>query len=112
MADGDFPVLPSLFPESEDPLGPLGLDLYLWLTYRVFFLEGPVALPWKRLYRQFGADPAKADDRFVVRNFRTKCLRELVKIKTAWPEFRYSTVKGYLVLFPSRTLISPTKGQE
>ena len=91
---------------------PLGLDLYLWLTYRVFSLEKPVALPWKRLYRQFGANPGKADDRFVVMNFRRKCLRELVKIKTAWPELRYSTAKGHLVLFPSRTLISPKKGKE
>ena len=85
---------------------PLGLDLYLWLTYRVFSLEKPLALPWKRLYRQFGSDPGKAEDRFVVRDFRTECLRELAKIKTAWPELIYSTVKGALILFPSRTLIS------
>lgn len=91
---------------------PLGLDLYLWLTYRVFSLEKPISLPWKRLHRQFGAHPGKADDRFVVMNFRKNCLRELVKIHTAWPEFRYSTAKGHLVLFPSRPLISPTKGKE
>ena len=37
---------------------PLGLDLYLWLTYRTFSLKGPLRLSWARLYRQFGVDPA------------------------------------------------------
>ena len=90
---------------------PLGLDLYLWLTYRVFSLEKAIALPWKRLYQQFGANPGKANDRFVVMNFRKKCLRELVKIKTAWPEVNYSTAKGVLILFPTRPLISTKEGE-
>ena len=90
---------------------PLGLDLYLWLTYRVVSLEKAIALPWKRLYQQFGANPGKANDRFVVMNFRKKCLRELVKIKTAWPEVNYSTAKGVLILFPTRPLISTKEGE-
>ena len=85
---------------------PLGLDLYLWLTYRVFTLKEPVRLSWKLLYQQFGANPDKANDRFVVRDFRKKCLRELAKIKMAWPELNYSTAKGVLILSPSKTLIS------
>ena len=39
---------------------PLGLDLYLWLTYRTFALKRPLCLTWRQLYRQFGADLAKA----------------------------------------------------
>ena len=39
---------------------PLGLDLYLWLTYRTFTLKRPLRLTWSQLYRQFGADPARA----------------------------------------------------
>ena len=39
---------------------PLGLDLYLWLTYWTFALKRPLRLTWRQLYRQFGADPAKA----------------------------------------------------
>ena len=31
------------------------------------------------LYRQFGADPAKSNDKFTILNFRTDCLRELKK---------------------------------
>ena len=39
---------------------PLGLDLYLWLTYRTFTLKAPLRLSWKQLYRQFGAGPPLA----------------------------------------------------
>ena len=39
---------------------PLGLDPYLWLTYRTFALARPLRLTWRLLYSQFGAHPAKA----------------------------------------------------
>ena len=57
----------------------LGLDLYLWLIYRTFNLTRPLRLTWRQLYRQFGRDPAKADDLNTVNNFRKDCLRELRK---------------------------------
>ena len=39
---------------------PLGLDLYLWLVYRIFALTTPQRITWRQVYRQFGAHPAKA----------------------------------------------------
>ena len=62
----------------------LGLDLYLWVAYRGFTLKRPLRLSWRQVYRQFGAEPSKARDKYTVRNFRTDCLRELKKIQTAW----------------------------
>ena len=85
----------------------LGLDLYLWLTYRTFALKHPVSLTWQHLYRQFGLHPSKADDKFTVRNFRCQALRELKKIKIAWPGLNYSTGKGVLILLPSTPAIPP-----
>ena len=85
----------------------LGLDLYLWLTYRTFSLTRPILLPWRYMYRQFGADPAKADDKRTVDAFRTDCLRELVKIKTSWPSLICSTGHGVLILSPSPPSIPP-----
>ena len=79
----------------------LGLDLYLWLTYRTFALKGPLRLSWASLYRQFGADPTKASNKRPVDYFRTDCLRELTKIKSAWRELQYTTAKGALILSPS-----------
>ena len=61
----------------------LGLDLYLWLTYRMFTLKRPLRLTWRQMYQQFGVDPAKASKNQTVQNFRYKVLRELKKIKLA-----------------------------
>ena len=41
----------------------LGLDLYLWLTYRTFPLRAPQRITWRQAYRQFGAHPSKASDK-------------------------------------------------
>ena len=86
---------------------PLGLDLYLWLTYRIFALTTPQQLTWKQVYCQFGAHPAKASDKFTVHAFRYKVLRELKKIKLAWPDLSYSAPPGVLILYPSVPNISP-----
>jgi len=93
---------------------PLGLDLYLWLTYRNFSLKGPLRLSWRQLYVQFGADPAKAKDKDTVQNFRKKMLRELKKLKGAWPGLEYEIVagkpnkeSGALILSPSKPVIPP-----
>ena len=86
---------------------PLGLDLYLWLVYRTFPLRAPLRLTWKQVYRQFGAHPDKASDHRTVQDFRRKVLRELKKIKMAWPELNYSTAPGVLILYPSIPAIAP-----
>ncbi len=86
---------------------PLGLDLYLWLVYRTFPLRAPLRLSWRLLYGQFGVNPDRASDKFTVRNFRTKVLRELKKIKLAWPGLNYATAKGVLILLPSTPAIAP-----
>ena len=46
------------------------------------------------MYRQFGTDPAKASDNQTVQDFRYKVLRELKKIKLAWPDLNYTTGRG------------------
>ena len=84
---------------------PLGLDFYLWAVYRTFSLKHPMRLSWPSLYRQFGVDPDKASDNVTVQNFRKDCLRELKKIKLAWPELNYSLGKGVLILSPSKPAI-------
>ena len=86
---------------------PLGLDLYLWLVYRTFALRAPKPITWRQVYRQFGAVPDKASDNVTVQRFRKDCLRELVKIKTAWSGLNYATARGVLILLPSTPAISP-----
>ena len=86
----------------------LGLDLYLWLVYRTFPLRAPLRLTWRQVYRQFGANPAQSSDKNIVNAFRTKCLRELKKIKLAWPGLNYATAPGVLILHPSTPVIAPS----
>ena len=87
----------------------LGLDLYLWLVYRTFSLTSPLRLSWQQVYRQFGAHPSKASDKVTVQAFRRKLLRELKKIKAAWPELTYGTAKRVLILYPSKPSIAPAQ---
>ena len=85
----------------------LGLDFYLWLNYRTFALRVPLRLSWPSLYRQFGTEPDKAGDNRTVQDFRKDSLRELKKIKLAWPDLHYATAKGVLILYPSKPAIAP-----
>ena len=91
---------------------PLGLDLYLWLVYRTFALRAPLRLSWPTLYRQFGVDPSRANDNRTVQDFRKDCLRELKKIKLAWPDLNYSTAPGVLILHPSVPEIAPLNQEQ
>ena len=87
---------------------PLGLDLYVWLVYRTFTLRAPLCLSWRQVLRQFGADPAKESRKNSVQNFRRQCLREMKKIKRAWPDLSYHTVTGGLVIEPCPPRIPPS----
>ena len=77
----------------------LGLDLYLWLTYKLFCLKQPQALEWVALHRQFAKNPST--DPRILSGFRRDVLRELRKIRTAWPGFRFETPLGKLRLLPT-----------
>ena len=88
---------------------PLALDIYLWLTYRLFYLRSPVSIPWAALSGQFGADYK------VLRQFRAAFLRELKKVLVVYPEANVAAVEigeagGALRLMPSRPHISQRGG--
>ena len=79
----------------------LGLDLYMWLSYKTYGLlhaDGPKSqrLTWHQLYTQFGKDPGKANDKDVVNDFRKDAMRELRKLKLCWPSLDFGTPKGSL----------------
>ena len=82
----------------------LGLDVYMWLSYKTFSLYSqgrkPERLTWQRLYAQFGSDPAKVNDESTVHNFRTDFLREMRKLKVCWPNLSYAAPKGCFEVRP------------
>ena len=59
----------------------LGLDLYMWLTYRTFTLKRPLRLSWRQLYRQFDGEPGRVKDNVTIQNFRRKVRREFKNSK-------------------------------
>lgn len=85
---------------------PLGLDLYAWITYRRSYMTAPLSITWDALHAQFGADYSDSKD------FRRKVKRELLKIKAVWPDLKYSTPRGRLVLSPGRAHIAPGSSDE
>jgi hypothetical protein len=67
----------------------------------------PERLSWQRLYKQFAPHPERADDKNAVNAFRTEALRELKKLKIAWPLLSYDTPKGCLEIRPCQPSIEP-----
>ena len=76
---------------------PLALDLYMWLTYRASYMNAETAVSWEQLHAQFGADYKETKD------FTKYAKKALTTIKLAWPDLKYRTPRGRLVLQPSPT---------
>lgn len=89
----------------------LGLDLYMWLSYKTYSLyantKKPERLTWQRLYRQFGSNPDMADDHRTIMDFRKDALREISKLKACWPHLNVDTPKGCLEIRPCKPSIDP-----
>ncbi len=92
----DFDILKSL------ARSPLGIDLYVWLSYRMFNLKEPAGISWKQLHVQMGGTYGSTDD--FVKNTK----RELKKINLAWSGLRYDTPRGRLILHPSPLSVPAT----
>jgi hypothetical protein len=92
----------------------LGLDLYMWLSYKTFSLyklkRKPECLSWGMLYRQFGTEPERAEDKYVLRDFRKDVLREIAKLQLCWPALDIAVPKGYLEIRPCEPSIAPAAG--
>ena len=73
-------------------------------------LKRPIRLSWRQVYRQFGVDPSKASDKHAVKFFRRRVLRELKKIKIAWPDLIFAMGAGVLLLWPSKPAVPSPRG--
>lgn len=74
---------------------PMALDIYWWLTKRVYGLHEPVAITWQRLYQQFGSDT-----------------KELWKFKQSFKEALAEVLKVYdcnITCGPERVTVYPSR---
>ena len=87
----------------------LGLDLYLWTAYRTFALRAPLRLSWRSGVPSVWSAPGQIQRQQHRSSLPVQgVLRELKKIKLAWPGLNYTTAKGVLILHPSTPSIAPS----
>lgn len=86
---------------------PMRLDIYAWLTYRLFGLREPTMVSWEALRGQFGSN--FADTRQGRSQFRHDFTKHLNEVLIVYPDANVEVTKAGVVLKPSRTSI-PVKG--
>lgn len=82
----------------------LAMDLYSFLTYRVFQLKKPVTISWEALMKQFLLNVDRPSD------FRRQIRAALKKVQEVYPGIKFETDTKYgLTIFPSPTAVPPLK---
>lgn len=82
---------------------PMRLDIYLWVTSRMYNLERPTYIKWADLNHQFGSQYKQ------LRQFKMQFIKQLNAVKIVYPEMRVEPQKDFLVLRPSPPHVAPTK---
>lgn len=82
----------------------LAIDVYLWTTYRVNYLQTPLTLSWQQVHDQTGADYQD------VSHFAAEARTHLQEISLIWPDLQYETPRGRLTLYPSAPSVSRGDG--
>ena len=81
---------------------PMALDLYVWLSYRMYALKKPQKIKWETLSTQFGSEYKS------VRHFRAKVRGHFRKIQSIWHDLSVDlTDDSWIELRPSPLLIKP-----
>ena len=83
---------------------PMALDLYMWLTHRMSYLQKPTEIKWETLQEQLGSDTTSS------RKFRQLVRQHLVKIQSIWADLKIDADSSECIrLYPSKLLIPQSK---
>jgi Plasmid encoded RepA protein len=99
------PVPMSVMAISMLRRSPMAMDLYFFITYRVFRLENPITITWEQLRLQFGSAYSPAQEW----KFRKDMEKHLASVKIAYPQANAEITPAGLLLKPSLTSV-PLKG--
>jgi len=96
----------------EKSQSPLALDLFLWLNYRLKYLNRPTNVPWEKLQLQFGSN--YADTRQGRYEFKKEFLKQMEVVRWAFKKAAPSLLeasdgKGILLL-PGSTSVPSIEG--
>lgn len=75
--------------------GPLAMDIYMWLSYRLFVARRPTLVPWEALQAQFGSQTVSK------RKFKQSFNSKLVLILLVYPEAVFTETDKGLMIHPS-----------
>ncbi|CAH2606102.1 Pirin (plasmid) [Rhodovastum atsumiense] len=79
----------------------MGLDVYVWLAYRLHALSGPTDVSWRALFDQFGAGFGKLS------HWKPRFIDSFSAAMAAYPEARVDVAEDGLILKPSKPPVSP-----
>lgn len=80
---------------------PLGLDIYMFLSWRTFNLKDPAFISWEGLHTQLGGQYGN------LKEFARDCRKHIKRIQALWPELNVKSVRGRLCIEQtSRSLVS------
>lgn len=83
---------------------PMALDLYMWLTHRMSYLNKPASIGWETLKLQLGANLEED------RKFKQQVRKHLKKISTIWRDLNVDASKpDAIYLYPTQSLLFPAK---
>jgi Plasmid encoded RepA protein len=83
---------------------PMALDLYMWLTHRMSYLQEPVNIRWETLEKQLGSDISNS------RKFRQQVRKHLKTIQAVWKDLQIDVSKAeHLRLSKTKSLIPHKK---
>lgn len=74
----------------------LAIDIYFWLTYRIFYLKRETFIPWEKLFFQFGTGYAhNSSGKF---SFRKKFVNKLEQISLFYISLNINIIKEGIIL--------------
>ena len=78
----------------------MAIDLYMWLSYRMYSLKKPQKIRWESIAAQLGSEYKE------LFHFRAKVRQQFQKIKAIWPDVDVDlSGEETLEIKPSRLLI-------
>ena len=71
------------------------MDIYVWMSYRLFTARRPTLIPWEALAAQFGSQLQS------LRRFKQLFVSKLDLVRLVYPSARYEPTDKGLMIYPS-----------
>ncbi len=82
---------------------PLTLDIYFWLSYKLYSLKRESRISWEQLKEQFGSEYKDNTNSF--KKFKVRFKKSFAELKILYPQINYEFNEKGLILRPSRLFI-------